>query len=105
MARTDVGLRGLWKYESVGAIIASTQLTDNAWHALLFPNLQMQFWCRGGAQDGNSRDPTYLRTRLGYRVTGKCLESYYILGSRTKLASWTAPGVSLLEARCNAESV
>ena len=32
-------------------------------------------------------------------VTGKYLKSYYILGSTTKLASWTAPGVSLLVVR------
>ena len=32
-------------------------------------------------------------------VTGEREQSYYILGSRTKLASWTAPGVSLLDLR------
>ena len=44
-------------------------------------------------------------TKLGYRVTGQTFKSYYILGSTTKLASWTAPGVNLLQARCKAESV
>ena len=38
-------------------------------------------------------------TKLGYRVTGQTIKSYYILGSRTKLASWTAPGVCLLVLR------
>ena len=47
----------------------------------------------------NTRDTNYLRTKLGYRVTGQTLKSNYILGSRTKLASWITAGVSLLDLR------
>ena len=39
------------------------------------------------------------RTKQGYRVTAQIIKSYYILGSTTKLASWTAPGVTFLVAR------
>ena len=50
-------------------------------------------------KSANTRDTNYLRTKLGYRVTGQTIKSYYILGSRTKLASCIAPGVTFLEAR------
>ena len=62
-------------------------------------------WVLSGAKDANTQHTSYLRTRLGYRVTGQTFKSYYILGSTTKLASWTAPGVTFLGFRCNAESV
>ena len=29
-------------------------------------------------------------------MTGQIIKSYYILGSTTKLASWTAPGLTFL---------
>ena len=53
----------------------------------------------------SARDTNYLRTKLGYRVTGQTVKSNYILGSRTKLASWITAGVTFLVARWEAEWV
>ena len=60
-------------------------------------NRHNNMWQRNAA---NLNGP---RAKQKYRVTGQVLKSYYILGPSTKLASWTAPGVTFLEARCNAE--
>ena len=70
-----------------------TEPKSARWHPHQRHDKQDNMWLRDAA---NLNGP---RTKQGYRVTGQTVKSYYILGSTTKLASWTAPGATFLDSR------
>ena len=56
---------------------------------------------REAARKGAStRDTNYLRTKLGYRVTGQTVKSYYILGSLRETAVCSKFSGKDLDLRC-----
>ena len=82
-----------------------TTIWQNVAFLIVSKVAELPRWALSRAPDTKTRDPSSVRTKLGCTVTGQTVKSYYTLGSRTKLASWTAPGVTFLGSRWGAESV
>ena len=80
-------------------------LEKDAWDETTAPRRRLTSHAKMQQLINQVQDRSIEFSELVAAATFQAEENYYILGSRTKTLSWTAPGVTFLVVRCNAESV